>query len=138
MGGRITDECQIWSLPPIDLGSYQRCYDNSRPRDEMSATTETEYAPWYVARSDDKKRDRLNLIAPLLGQIPYEELPHKRPSCPLARSPATIEKRITRLSTSRKCIDPHCARGWPRPPRYGDSCRAKSRSRKLRERSDDS
>ena len=69
---RINDPRKIWKLSPMDLKSYSRWYDYSRARDEMFAATDLEFAPWYVARSDDKKRARLNIIAHLLSKIPYE------------------------------------------------------------------
>jgi hypothetical protein len=31
-------------------------------------------APWYLARTDDRKRGRLDLISHLLGQVPYKPL----------------------------------------------------------------
>ena len=69
---RINDARKIWKLSPMDLKSYSRWYDYSRARDEMFAASDLEYAPWYVARSDDKKRARLNIITHLLSKIPYE------------------------------------------------------------------
>ena len=38
----------------------------------MFAATDTAWAPWFVADSNDKKRARLNVIHHLLDQIPYE------------------------------------------------------------------
>ncbi|MEM5342841.1 polyphosphate kinase 2 [Paraburkholderia azotifigens] len=75
---RITDERKIWKLSPMDLRSYSRWYDYSRARDEMFAATDTDRAPWYVVRSDDKKRARLNLITHLLGSIPYKAMPRPK------------------------------------------------------------
>jgi polyphosphate kinase 2 (PPK2 family) len=69
---RIDDPRKTWKLSPMDLKSYSRWYDYSRARDEMFAATDLEYAPWYVARSDDKKRAQLNIITHLLSRIPYE------------------------------------------------------------------
>ena len=37
----------------------------------MFAATDTEWAPWYIARTDDKRRGRLNIITHLLSQVPY-------------------------------------------------------------------
>jgi polyphosphate kinase len=71
---RIDDGRKIWKLSPMDLKSYSRWYDYSRARDEMFAATDTSWAPWHVANSEDKKRVRLNIISHLLGQIPYEEI----------------------------------------------------------------
>ena len=69
---RINDPRKVWKLSPMDLKSYSRWYDYSRARDEMFAATDTEFAPWYVADSNKKKRARLNIISHLLEQIPYE------------------------------------------------------------------
>ena len=48
----------------------------------MFAATDTAWAPWYVARTDDKKRGRLNLISHLLSQVPYKPLAHKDVTLP--------------------------------------------------------
>ncbi|MFW5397230.1 MAG: polyphosphate kinase 2 [Candidatus Accumulibacter regalis] len=69
---RITDPRKHWKLSPMDLKSYSRWYDYSQARDDMFAATDSEWAPWFAARSDDKKRVRLNIIRHLLKSIPYE------------------------------------------------------------------
>jgi len=69
---RINDGRKLWKLSPMDLRSYSRWYDYSRARDAMFLATDTSWAPWYVAHSDDKKRARLNIIRHLLRHIPYE------------------------------------------------------------------
>ena len=79
---RINDPRKIWKLSPMDLKSYSRWYDYSRARDDMFKATDTPWAPWYVVRSDDKRRARLNTIAHLLSQIPYKELPRDKPELP--------------------------------------------------------
>jgi polyphosphate kinase 2 len=76
--GRIDDPRKIWKLSPMDLKSYSRWYDYSRARDDMFKATDTPWAPWYVVRSDDKQRTRLNIISHLLAQIPYEDLPRDK------------------------------------------------------------
>jgi polyphosphate kinase 2 len=79
---RIDDPRKYWKLSDMDLKSYSRWFDYSRARDAMLATTDTAWAPWYIARTDDKKRARLNIITHLLGQIPYEPLPPRQVSLP--------------------------------------------------------
>src|SRR5258705_6885462 len=69
---RINDPRKIWKLSDLDLKSYSRWYDYSRARDAMFAATDTAWAPWYIARTDDKKRGRLNIISHLLSQVPYD------------------------------------------------------------------
>ncbi len=72
--GRIHDPRKIWKLTDMDLKSYSRWFDYSRARDAMLAATDTAWAPWYVADTNDKKRGRLNIISHLLSQVPYEPL----------------------------------------------------------------
>jgi polyphosphate kinase 2 len=74
---RIHDPRKIWKLSDMDLKSYSRWYDYSRARDAMFAATDTAWAPWYVANTDDKMRGRLNIISHLLGQVPYKPLAHR-------------------------------------------------------------
>ncbi len=72
--GRIHDPRKIWKLTDMDLKSYGRWDDYSRARDAMFAATDTAWAPWYLARTDDKQRGRLNIISHLLSQVPYDPL----------------------------------------------------------------
>jgi polyphosphate kinase 2 len=71
---RIEDPLRQWKLSPMDLESYARWYAYSRARDMMLEATDTEDAPWYIVRSDDKRRARLNCIAHLLSLVPYEKV----------------------------------------------------------------
>jgi polyphosphate kinase len=79
---RIDDKRKIWKLSPMDLKSYSRWYDYSRARDEMFAATDTDFAPWHVARTDDKRRGRLNIISHLLDSIPYKKAPREKVKLP--------------------------------------------------------
>lgn len=79
---RIDDGRKIWKLSKMDLKSYTRWDDYSRARDEMFLATDTAWAPWYVARSDDKRRARLNIIRHLLSRIPYTEIKHEKVKLP--------------------------------------------------------
>ena len=82
---RITDPLRQWKLSPTDLYSRSRWFEYSLARDQMLDATDTDFAPWHLVRSDDKRRARLNLISHLLSQIPYE---------PVARGTKTIPKRL--------------------------------------------
>ena len=75
--GRIHDPRKVWKLSPMDLKSYGRWYEYSRARDEMLAATSTEFAPWHIADSNNKRRARLNIISHLLEQIPYQSPPRE-------------------------------------------------------------
>ena len=79
---RIKDGRKLWKLSPMDLKSYSRWFEYSKARDDMFAATDTGFAPWFVARTDDKKRARLNIITHLLAQIPYKEAPREKVKLP--------------------------------------------------------
>jgi polyphosphate kinase 2 len=81
---RIDDPRKVWKLSDMDLKSYSRWYEYERARDDMFRASDTSWAPWYVAHTDDKKRARLNIITHLLSQIPYK---------PLKREDVTLPKR---------------------------------------------
>jgi len=71
---RISDPLRQWKLSPMDLESYRRWYDYSRARDAMLEATDSKHAPWYVVRTDDKRRGRLNCIAHILSMIPHKKI----------------------------------------------------------------
>jgi len=71
---RLDDPTKRWKLSPMDVESRAKWLDYSKAKDEMFAHTDFKQAPWWVVRSDDKKRARLNVITHLLGHIPYEDL----------------------------------------------------------------
>jgi polyphosphate kinase 2 len=75
---RIDDPLRQWKLSPMDIESFRLWYDYSRARDMMLEATSSKHAPWYVIRSDDKRRARLNCIAHLLKTIPYKKVSHDR------------------------------------------------------------
>jgi len=79
---RINDPLRQWKLSPTDLCSRRKWFEYSRARDVMLEATDTEFAPWYIVPSDDKRRARLNCIAHLLGIIPYKKLPQKKVQVP--------------------------------------------------------
>jgi polyphosphate kinase len=88
---RIHDGRKIWKLSQMDLQSYTRWDDYSKARDDMFSATDTAWAPWYFARSDDKRRARLNIIEHLLSKIPYKDVPHKIVRLPKRRVTAARE-----------------------------------------------
>src|ERR1700739_911050 len=79
---RIKDPLRLWKLSPMDLESFRRWYEYSRARDQMLKATDSKYAPWYIVRSDDKKKARLNCISHLLSTIPYGKVPRDKVKLP--------------------------------------------------------
>ena len=79
---RVDDGRKIWKLSPMDIKSYTRWDDYTKARDDMFAASDTAWAPWYVARSEDKQRVRLNIISHILSRIPYKSLPREKVKLP--------------------------------------------------------
>src|SRR4029079_13850653 len=79
---RISDPLRQWKLSSMDLPSREKWYEYSRARDAMLKATDTKAAPWYIVRSDEKRRARLNTIAHLLKMIPHKKLKHHKVRLP--------------------------------------------------------
>ena len=97
---RITDPLRQWKLSPTDLCSRSRWFDYSRARDLMLEATDTEFAPWYIVPSDDKRRARLNCISHLLSLIPYEKVPREKVKLPKRSKQGAYDDEAT-LKTRR-------------------------------------
>ena len=79
---RMDDPLRQWKLSPMDLPSRAKWYEYSRARDAMFKSTDTRFAPWFIVRSDDKRRARLNVIAHLLKTIPYKKIERPKVKLP--------------------------------------------------------
>ena len=84
---RMDDPRKVWKLSDMDLQSYSKWYDYSRARDTMFKATDASWARWHIANTDDKKRGRLNIIAHLLSQVPYEPLEREDVELPKRQKP---------------------------------------------------
>jgi polyphosphate kinase 2 len=81
---RIDDPVKHWKLSPMDTESVRRWWDYTAAYQDMLRVTDTPISPWHVVPSDDKRRARLNLIAHMLDQIPYEKVKVDLPKVPKA------------------------------------------------------
>jgi polyphosphate kinase len=79
---RIDDPLRQWKLSAMDLPSRERWYEYSKARDLMLEATDTAWAPWYIIRSDDKERARLNCLSHFLSLFPYEPVPQEKVKLP--------------------------------------------------------
>jgi polyphosphate kinase 2 len=79
---RIDDGRKTWKLSKMDVKSYTLWDEYTKARDDMLRASDTAWAPWYVARSDDKRRARLNIIKHILSKIPYEDVPRDKVKLP--------------------------------------------------------
>jgi polyphosphate kinase 2 len=92
---RIDDPVRQWKLSPMDLPSRAKWFEYSRARDRMLDATDTDYAPWHIIVSDDKKRARLNCIAQLLSLIPHKKLPRPDVKLPERSKKGAFDDRAT-------------------------------------------
>ncbi len=88
---RITDPLRQWKLSPMDLPGRTKWYEYSKARDAMLAATDTRHAPWYIVRSDDKKRARLNCLSHFLSLIPYKKVPREKIRLPKRSKKGTYD-----------------------------------------------
>ena len=104
---RINDPLRQWKLSPMDLPSRSRWYDYSHARDVMLKATDTKFAPWYILRSDNKKRARLNCISHLLSLIPYKKVLREKVKLPTPKNKGnTMTRPAWKAGTScRRNID---------------------------------
>jgi len=72
---RIHDPLKQWKLSPMDVESRRRWEDYTRAKEAMLERTHIPEAPWWLIEAIDKKKARLNCIAHLLTQIPYQDVP---------------------------------------------------------------
>jgi polyphosphate kinase 2 len=79
---RIDDPVRQWKLSVMDLPSRSKWYEYSLARDAMLKATDTKVSPWYIVRSDDKKRARLNTIAHILKLIPHKKIERPKVKLP--------------------------------------------------------
>jgi polyphosphate kinase len=102
---RIDDPLKVWKLSALDLISYSRWYDYARAPNDMLATTDTVWAPWYIAHADDKKRARLNIITHRSVKCPTNPSAARRSPCRTATRPGTTSKPSWRAATSPRRSD---------------------------------
>lgn len=92
---RIKDPLRQWKLSPMDLESFRRWYEYSRARDAMLEATDSKHAPWFIVRSDDKRKARLNCISHLLGSIPYGKVPREKVKLPKRKIKDSYDDQVT-------------------------------------------
>lgn len=92
---RIKDPLRQWKLSPMDLESIRRWYEYSRARDMMLKATDSKHARWFIVRSDDKKKARLNCISHFLSLIPYRKTPRPKMKLPERSNKGSYDDQTT-------------------------------------------
>jgi polyphosphate kinase 2 len=82
---RAKDPRKHWKLSPMDLESWARWWDYTRAYNAMIRATDTDIAPWYRVKADDKRSARLNCISHFLNTVPYKKVPFEMPKLPKRR-----------------------------------------------------
>ena len=89
---RAKDPMRQWKLSPMDLESITRWEDYSEAKDVMMAATSSEWAPWHVVESEDKRSSRVNVMHHLLASIPHEPMRAHVPPIPARPSPRGYQR----------------------------------------------
>jgi polyphosphate kinase len=92
---RLSDPLRQWKLSPMDVESYSRWYDYSRARDLMFKMTDTKKTPWYIVRSNDKRRARLNCISHILSLIPMKKVRQSKVTLPKRSNKNRYDDQVT-------------------------------------------
>lgn len=70
---RLVDPLRHWKFSDMDLESVNRWDDYTKAKEEMFVATDTDFAPWIVVKSNDKKRGRINAMRHLLSCCDYDD-----------------------------------------------------------------
>jgi polyphosphate kinase 2 len=92
---RVDDPLRQWKLSPMDVESYSRWYNYSRARDAMLKATDSKHAPWYIVRTDDKRRGRLNCISHILSATPYKKIRRPKVKLPARSNKGAYDDHVT-------------------------------------------
>ena len=94
---RIKDPLKQWKLSPMDVEARSRWEAYTKAKETMLEHTHLPDSPWWIVDAVDKKRARLNCIAHLLSQMPYQEV---------ARAPVVLPPRVRNPDYHRGPIPP--------------------------------
>jgi polyphosphate kinase len=70
---RLVDPVRQWKFSPMDMESVTKWDDYTAAKEAMFENTDTEFAPWIVVRSNDKKRARINAMRYVLAKSDYAD-----------------------------------------------------------------
>jgi polyphosphate kinase 2 (PPK2 family) len=75
---RKTDPLKQYKLSPVDEKSQELWDKYTIAKYSMLLASQTDYSPWTVIRSDNKKKARINCIKHILNNINYDERAKKK------------------------------------------------------------
>ncbi|MBD0323834.1 MAG: polyphosphate kinase 2, partial [Aldersonia sp.] len=74
---RMVDPVRQWKLSPMDLESLDKWDEYTKAKETNFRHTDTDFAPWTVVKSNDKKRARVNAMRHVLSLFDYENKDHE-------------------------------------------------------------
>jgi polyphosphate kinase len=70
---RLVDPVRQWKFSAMDIESVNRWDAYTAAKEAMFEATDTEFAPWIVVKSNDKKRARINAMRYVLAKSDYAD-----------------------------------------------------------------
>jgi polyphosphate kinase 2 len=74
---RLIDPVRQWKFSPMDMESVNKWDNYTAAKEQMFGATDTDFAPWIVVKSNDKKRARINAMRHLLAMFEYDDKDHE-------------------------------------------------------------
>lgn len=74
---RLVDPLRQWKFSSMDMEAVNRWEAYTQAKEDMFVATDTDYAPWIVVKSNDKKRGRINAMRYLLSRFDYDDKDHE-------------------------------------------------------------
>ncbi len=94
---RMTDPLRQWKLSEVDLQAQDLWEDFSEKKYEMLKRTNSNYAPWYVVRSDDKHKARLEAVKIILNSVDYPNRSQSLDYMPNEEVNISVQKELARM-----------------------------------------
>jgi polyphosphate kinase 2 len=86
---RQIDPVRRWKLSPMDLESLDKWEEYTDAKEEMFRRTDSDHAPWYTVKSNDKKRARINAVRLFLHLVDYDD---KDPDVVFPPDPVIVQR----------------------------------------------
>ena len=68
---RLKNALKFWKFSPVDLKGQELWDRYTRYKEEMFSKTHTNFSPWMIVKTNDKKEARLESMRYVLSQFDY-------------------------------------------------------------------
>jgi len=69
---RLSNPLKRWKFSPVDMKGQELWKEYSHYKEQMFSRTHTNYSPWIIIKTNDKKEARLESMRYVLSQFDYE------------------------------------------------------------------